>query len=401
MPLRLRPEVGRAAEEAAHDAAALWGLPDFVFAPGRRTVGSGTRELGDGVLTAGDLGVVLQVKRRAAPTDDGAKERRWLVKQAAKALSQSRGTVRQLCREPASLTNLRGRTIQIDGNQFRWVEAIVLDHDSPPDGVVPMDGAELGDAVVLLRRDWEFLFDQLKSTHAVARYLERVAGEPLELGLEPVRYYDLAASDAAATPSGLDPAFREMGGLEVSEPQLPQAPAASEDEMSHRLVRSILEDIAVTRQRSATEDQRLRVLAELDRLPVRQRAMIGGFLQESFAKASQHNDEGVVWYLRRVLGGLGMTQLAFGVCSHFSEDIQGAFSAWLQLRHHEFMQRIAGKPGDPMSVGVLLTPRNDGHRPWDTTMVFIAGRLELTSEEIDAFVEVWKTEQDAIAPAAA
>jgi hypothetical protein len=40
-------------------------------------------------------------------------------------------------------------------------------------------------AVVLLRRDWEFLFDQLKSTHTVAQYFEPAASEALELGQEP------------------------------------------------------------------------------------------------------------------------------------------------------------------------------------------------------------------------
>lgn len=400
MPLRLRSKPGRAAEEATHDPAALWGLPDFVFQPALRRLASGTRELGDGTLIVGDLAIVVQVKSREAPSDDPAKEHRWLTKHGTKALRQARGTIRQLHREPATLTNARGRTITVDANQLRWIAAVVIDHHDPPQGVVPFQVPELKDAAVLLRRDWEFLFDQLKSTHAVGSYLERIAGQPVELGSEPIRYYQLAAADAAATPASLDPRFRMAGSLEVSEPQLPMAPAATEDEVSHRLVRSIFEDIATTELRSTTEDQRVRVLAELDQLPVAQRAMIGRYLGEAFDQVSQERRDGVVWHLRRVFGGLGATQLGFGACSQFNDLIQAAFSAWVQLRHHEFTERLSAGSATPVTVGVLLTPRGDGHRPWDTTMSAVAGRIALPAEELAAFVEVWRNEDEVIAQAA-
>src|SRR5437773_2240661 len=41
---------GRAAETATHEAAALWGLPDFVYLPDVVQVSSGVRELGDGIV---------------------------------------------------------------------------------------------------------------------------------------------------------------------------------------------------------------------------------------------------------------------------------------------------------------------------------------------------------------
>jgi hypothetical protein len=296
------------------------------------------------------------------------------------------------------MTNVRGHTITVDGSQRRWISAVVIDHENVPNGVV-FAQTELKDSVVLLRRDWEFLFDQLKSTHQVGRYLERIAGEPLELGTEPVRYYQLASADAAANPSGLDPRFQIPGALEVSEPLLPMAPAASEDESAHRLMRSLLEDIATTKLRSATEDQRVRVLAELDRLPVGERAIIGRYLLNSFDHVSKRG-EGILWHLRRIFGGLGTTQLGFGVCSKFNEEIQEAFSMWVQLRHHEFTQRLAGEREDPVTVGVLLTPRSDGDRLWDTTMVSVSGRIGLTHERLAACVEFWGYEEDAIARAA-
>src|SRR5688572_27618025 len=69
-PLGTGMRHGDAAEAATHDAAAIWGLPDFVFLPSTAAVGSGTREVGDGVLIVGELGVVVQVKGREAPTAD-------------------------------------------------------------------------------------------------------------------------------------------------------------------------------------------------------------------------------------------------------------------------------------------------------------------------------------------
>src|SRR5215218_10789752 len=62
MPLRLRESQGKEAEEATHGAAAFWGLHDFVFRPEVRRTGSGVRELGDGMLLVGDIGIVVQVK---------------------------------------------------------------------------------------------------------------------------------------------------------------------------------------------------------------------------------------------------------------------------------------------------------------------------------------------------
>jgi hypothetical protein len=133
-----------------------------------------------------------------------------------------------------ALTNLRGRTVVFDGNNHRWLIVAVIDHANPPEGLQPpLSGAH--PAVVLLRRDWEFLFDQLKSTHAVGQYCERVAGEPLELGTEPLRYYELAQADAETEPQVLD-----GPGPTISAPLLPLAPVGSDDLAAHYMVREML-----------------------------------------------------------------------------------------------------------------------------------------------------------------
>lgn len=389
MPLRLLESQGKEAEDATQGAAAIWGLPDFVFPPDVRRRGSGVRELGDGLLLVGDLGVVLQVKSREAPSDSEDRERRWIAKQTKRALAQGLGTVRELCREPVALTNLRGRTIELDGNDLRWAIAVIVDHPDPPPEI-EVEPPE--NAVVLLRRDWDFLFEQLKSTHAVGRYLERVAGEQIRLGGEPMRYYDLALADQGAAPNPLGAPFRFRGVQIHSEPLLPMAPVATEDEAEHRLYRTILEDIAgISYDEAMDEELRLLSLADLDRLLVKQRALVAGFLREKFERVCKVQPPVIEWHHRRITVNES-TQVGLGVCSRFDEEIQAAFGAWVQLRHHEFTERV--NPDLPVTVGVLLTPCRKKNRQWDTSMTAIRGRIELDADDLALYVELWKREQD-------
>ena len=234
---------------------------------------------------------------------------------SAECLRQANGTVRRLCLRPEPLTNLRGTTLVIDGTSRRWLSVVVLDHPEPPDDFTPALSVAKHPAVALLRRDWEFLFDQLKSTHAVVQYFERIAGEEVALGDEPVRYDDLARADAGASPSEF-PKDLLGPGVAMSAPLLPIAPAASDDQSAHQIVRAMLEDIALTRLTTSSEEERVRVLAELDRLPVSQRAAIGRVVLGAMATVSEHRASGVIWQMRSVRGEGGRTHLGFGACSH-------------------------------------------------------------------------------------
>ena len=384
-PLPTSMGQGYAAEAATRDAATLWGLPDFVYEAGEQRVGPGTRELGDGILIIGELGIVLQVKSRAALSSDPEKERRWLGKNITQALAQGAGTIRQLERQPAALTNLRGRTIDVDGNDHRWLIVVVIDHPDPPAGLQP-PLAEAHPAVVLLRRDWEFLFDQLKSTHAVGQYCERVAGEPLELGTEPLRYYDLASADAETEPEVLD-----GPGPTISAPLLPLAPAGSDDLEAHYMVREVLEAIASPRSLVANETDRLRVLAELDRLPVGHRANIGRFLLASMEEVLPGPTGQIVWRMRSLRGPAGQAHLGFAVSSRsHSEELQDLFGWWVQLRHNDALT-TRGDLEDLTTVGVLLTPRDEGEK-WDTTMAAISGDPKFSEEELATLREIWPTQ---------
>jgi len=142
------------------------------------------------------------------------------------------------------MTNGRGHRVHVDGPSIDWAGVVIIDHPDPPDDYATP--ATAGDVphVVLLHRDWEFLFDQLRSTHAVVSYLHRIDASTEKLGTEPERYYELAAADAAAPPGPLDPALEGTGDPR-SVPILPTAPAGIDDN-AHSIVRTILEDIATT-----------------------------------------------------------------------------------------------------------------------------------------------------------
>jgi hypothetical protein len=389
-PLREYLPPGEAAEVATRDAAALWGLPDFVYKAEIYQVGSGSREVGDGLLLVGGLGIVLQIKSRVAITFDDVKESAWLAKQTRTAIRQANGTIRSLSRYSVRVTNGRGRTIEINGSEYRWLTVVVVDHPSVPRGITPSLAESQYPAVVLLRRDWEFLFDQLKSTHAVGGYFQRVAGKPLELGNEPARYFELALADQQAKPAPLDPAL-PTGGRRISSSLLPMEAAATDDVRAHLLIRSIFEDIAITPTDDVQEDQRVRVLAELDRLPVSDRGLIGRFLMNGLDSIPKADPTTFEWRLRRIAGRLDsdrLLHLSFGTCSKRIELSQEMFSTWVQLRHHQIQQHISHN--DILAtVGVLLTPRDDGQRVFDTTMVAIRGDLGLTDEEVATYERIW------------
>jgi len=389
-PLKGGVRHGYAAEAATHDAAAVWGMPDFVFRPGTIVLGSGQRELGDGIIVVGELGVVVQVKSREMPTHDPIRERAWLEKKAADGLRQANGTVLRLRLRPEPLSNLRGTTLEIDGNSHRWLSVVVLDHPGPPEDVTPSLTASKNPAVVLLRRDWEFLFDQLKSTQAVMQYFERVAGDEFALGEEPVRYYDLARADAEAPPSDF-PKDLVGPGVVVPAPLLPMAPAASDDLGAHQIVRMMFEDIALTRLTTSSEEDRLRILCELDRLPVAQRAAIGRFVLDAMAKVSKHRGSGVIWQMRSARGEAGRTHLGFGACSHpWNENIKTGFSLWTQLRYHDVVS-VTGDTDRLTTVAVLVTPRTGGHRPWDTSVTAVSGELSFTEADLRSLRKLWPT----------
>ncbi|MCE0445379.1 hypothetical protein LT493_11295 [Streptomyces tricolor] len=135
--------------------------------------------------------------------------------------------------------------MKVDGNDFEWIAVFLLDHPGVPEGTIASWQPIGMPAIALTRRDWDFLFDQLRSTTAVLDYLFRAAAEPpIALGEEPVRYYELAAADADAPSKEIDTELVGRGGTLISTPQLPQAPAGDDGTRAHLMIRVMLEDIA-------------------------------------------------------------------------------------------------------------------------------------------------------------
>lgn len=334
-PLRGHERQGLAAEVAVQDAAATWGLPDFVMVPSVERKGRGVREISDGLLVVGDRGVVVQIKAREGEPGTREKESSWVLKQLAAAAKQIHGTVRRLKTHSVQMTTGRGRSVHIDSPSVDWVGVTIIEHPAPPSDVPVTPQPGVTPVIALLRRDWEFLFDQLRSTHAVVAYLHRIGGSAPVLGNEPERYYELAAADAAAAPGPVDPTWKRRGGQPYSVPLLPAAPAGSDDNEAHAMVRIMLEDVATSLTGPDEWEPWQVVLASLDSLPVGYRTNLGRFLLDALSAVTTAEAGTTAWRMRTFIVGPEQDQLGFAICSALTDHTRAAFSAWLQLRHHE------------------------------------------------------------------
>jgi len=286
------------------------------------------------------------------------------------------------------MANGRDRTLSVDGNAYEWIGVFLLDHEHVPEGTICSLEPIGIPMIALTRRDWDFLFDQLRSTTAVLDYLFRAAGEPpVALGEEPVRYYEFAAADAAAPPGPLNPAVAALGGTSYSTPLLPQAPVGSDH--AHRVMRIIMEDVATSAIRTQiSEPNRQLLLSDLDKLPVGSRAEWGQLLLDMLADVREVPDGETKWRWRRSIDPSGTRQLIFGCTARFGPEVEAAFQSYVLLRHHQLHQQT-GLAEQSSTLGVLLTPRPDGNKPWDTTLVRTEGDNNLSSEEVERYTQLW------------
>lgn len=361
---------GAAAEDAAIDAASMWGLPDFVFRPEVIAKGSGRRELGDATIITGSKAVAVQVKSREGEPKNYAGEARWLTKKAIEGARQAAGTVRMLRASPAELTYERGRTVACHGDRLTWMGVVILDHPDPPEDI-SAPTFDVGIPVVaMLRRDWDFLFDHLRSVSAVVDYLHRITGEPpVAIGDEPIRYFELAHADEHAPPRPAAAWIDQFGATQNASPILPKSPVSAEDASGHAIFRVLLEDIAES-EFTGEEQYRLEMLAKPDRFSVADRAELGRLLMERLDAATKVEVGTTSWQHRLVVQDDDRLQLFFSVGSHMTETHREIYKGWVLLRRHELIE-ISGSDTTtlPWTVAVLLTPRHDGYRAWDTTLI--------------------------------
>jgi hypothetical protein len=391
--IELDPEVdpGTAAEDACRSAASFWGLPDFVMRPAVVRKGRASREAGDGTIVVGSRALAIQVKHRMpAAGNNATAEIGRIIKRIDTGARQASGSIRSLSNGSVPLVNGRARTVGTLAPDLEWCRVVILDHPSAPEVTIPGATHPAVPLVVLLRRDWDFLFDQLRSLSAVVDYLFRVAGDDDHtLGAESARYYRLAKADESALLSRHQAEWAKA--LEIptfSQPALPLVPPSSLDAAGATVYRLILEDIAES-PIDSEEHVRLWMLGLLDRYPVIERAVIGRLLLGQLDGVARLTEE-TRWHFRTTTLDEGTLQLAFGVCSMLSEMHREAFRQWAMLRHHDLCERQQHDADRLSTVAVLLTPRwNGGARLWDTTTVALNGALDLEHDELEQMRELW------------
>jgi len=310
------------------------------------------------------------VKARDGATRDASRESSWLRKKAGEGLRQAHGTIRSTLSDPnLSLTNFRDREVELSGGNIDWAPVVILDHPSPPGEVIP-DREPDKNGLVLLRRDWEFLWNQLRSASAVVEYAHRVAdGERIALGTEVDRYFDLADRDEHAEPTPMAAWMADAGADQTSGTTLPREPADTADAVGHSVFHRILEDIANT-DLADDERTRLDVLALIDTFWVGHRAELGRTLLRRIDHCALAPDHQLRAQHRITFVDGGKLQLTFSVYSQFTGYHQQLFQTWVLHRRQRFLQQAgATGPDFPWTVAVLLTPRPDGARLWDTTVL--------------------------------
>ncbi|MEU5150085.1 hypothetical protein AB0G42_23270 [Streptomyces yangpuensis] len=93
---------------------------------------------------------------------------------------------------------------------------------------------------------------------------------------------------------------------------------------------------------------------------------------------------------RRMLDRPLAQQLIVGAATRPGRDIQVAFTAFVQLRHHEGSTGT-GRRQESSAIGVLLTPLYDGTRPWQTSPspVRVHADREPTGDDLSVHRETW------------
>jgi hypothetical protein len=159
------------------------------------------------------------------------------------------------------------------------------------------------------------------------------------------------------------------------------------------MYRQMLEDIAEGPW-SRDETDRLHLLLLLDRLPVAERAVIGRRLLTHLGRAPHVSVGTARWDMRRYLLGNAYLHLGYVVCNQFTELHQEAFRRWAMLRHHEWTSALDPETrSEATTVAVMLTPRHDAVRPWDTTVFAIFGDQELEPGDVAVLQQLWNRPQ--------
>jgi hypothetical protein len=219
--------------------------------------------------------------------------------------------------------------------------------------------------------------------------VQRIAGhKPVALGDEPVRYYELAAADAVATPSLPDPRLRQFMPAYEWTPLLPQTPAGHGDYQKHALVRAVLEDITTSPLPAGiTQAELLELLAAIDATPVGYRSALAEMWMSWLRDAANAPETETRWRFRGHIWPQ-RPYLIFGATARHNGLVQRAFGSYVSLRHQQQLE-VMPERSEMLTAGVLLTLRHDGRRPFDTTVVATRGEQQIGAPDRRILEQLW------------
>ena len=179
--IRVEDEVRRRAA-ARFSSAFVFRVPDVM------KLGSGSREIGDGLIVIGPKAIVLQVKARdVAATDSETRATSWIEKKSAEALRQVAGTVKSVRQLKAPIllemveADPRLTTVQLPLDPrvvTEFVGVVVIDHDSDEAPVHPLDLRRVDFPVVRMRLDeWHYIVSNCDSATELFGHLVEHAGQ--------------------------------------------------------------------------------------------------------------------------------------------------------------------------------------------------------------------------------
>ncbi|MGW4371528.1 hypothetical protein ACWEKT_38435 [Nocardia takedensis] len=363
---------GHQVEDRARQGAAILGVPDFVYEPEHLTRGEGSREVGDGLLVAGQAGLILQSKSRQlekAVQDTPGKAESWCRKNGLVAQRQANGTRRAIRRGGVSATSLRGyrRSLPTSAN---WYAVVIIDHPTAPS----FELAASKDTLFIALNDWLLLQYRVRSTAGIIQYIERAVDSSLcvPLGEEMVRFAALADADLkeCTVPSS----FPTLSLLDLSD----------EDQFCVALVDELVDHVADSANRGFHPEEYLTIVEQLDRIPIIGRTRLGSKMKRTVLDVAA---DGKRRSFIMTDGGLGSclsgNRLAF-IYQRFNflaDGIEGHYfnaevAAYGMTRQLQALRHGASTDTGTLVIGVLIH-RQLGPR---YTFFFVSGTPSIPDE---------------------
>lgn len=257
----------------------------------------------------------------------------------------------------------------------KWIGVVIIDHPRVPRGYIPsLSVANPLPCVVMLRRDWEYLFDHLRSTRTVLSYLERVVGDELPLGNEPARYVEQAIADEQAPPIPPIDGVAAFSESFESHPISPLRPIKGDD----LFFRQMLEDVSSPDVDPDDEWDRVRMLMHLDTVPALTRAELGAALTQFLEAVENYSGDGFLTFTRVFIPGDGRTPILFMAASgHATVALECLHQRTFLLQFDHYSATGSAEAG---AVGVLFTPSLHPTRKLDTSTCFVERDLILDEE---------------------